>query len=78
MLHNSIVMEQGLAKTGWAAEEARADEESGTESESDGAPDFPSASAFYSLRKRPNPWILVYNRFSSGKTYNAMNALCLT
>ena len=37
--HNPTVMEQRLAKTG--REEARADEESGTESISDEAPDFP-------------------------------------
>ena len=30
-----MIMEEGLAKTGKAAEEARTDEESGTESESD-------------------------------------------
>ena len=31
-LHNPIcIIEQGLATTGWAAEEARADEESGSE-----------------------------------------------
>ena len=77
-LHNPIVMEhweQGLAKTSGAAEEARADEESGTEQESDGAPDSSSGSALGSFRKRPNPWNLVFDKFGSGKTDDAINAL---
>ena len=47
-------MEQGLATTGRAAEEARADglEESGTESESDGSPDSPTSSALGSSSTR--------------------------
>ena len=68
-------MEQGLAKTVRAAEEARADEEKGTESESNGAPDLPSGSALGSLRKRPNPWNPVFDKLCSGKTDDAINAL---
>ena len=72
-----MVMEQGLAKTGLAAGEARADEESGTDSESYWAPDFPSGSesALGSSQKRPNPWILVFDKFGSGKTDDAINAI---
>ena len=46
VLHDPVcIMEEGQATTGRAAEEAIADEESRTESESDGAPDAPSGSA---------------------------------
>ena len=46
MLHNQAVciMAPGQATTGWAAAEARADEERCTESESDAAPDSPTGS----------------------------------
>ena len=48
------IMEQGLATTGGAAEEARADglEESCTESESDGSPDSPTSSSLGSSSTR--------------------------
>ena len=68
-------MEQGLVKTGRAAENPRADEESGTELESDGALDSPTGSALGSCRKRPNPWNLVFEKFGSGKTDDAIIAL---
>ena len=45
------IMEHELATTGGAAEEARADDESGTESESDGAPDYQTSSALGILPK---------------------------
>ena len=67
-------MEPGPATTGEAAEEARQDQESRTESESD-APDYPSGSALPSRSKGPNPWNLVFKKFCSGKTDNAVNAL---
>ena len=62
-----MYMEQGLAKTGGAAEEARA--------KSDGALDFPSGSALGSLWKRQNPTNLVFDKFGSGKTEDAINTL---
>ena len=75
--HNPIVciMEQGLATTGRAAEEARADEESGSESESDGAADSPTGFALGSFRKRKNPWNLIFEKFCSGKTDDSINTL---
>ena len=75
-LHDPVcTMEEGPATTGGAAEEAIADEESRTESESDGAPDAPSGSAPALCRKRPNPWKLVFEKFGSGKTDDAIKAL---
>ena len=78
-LRNPIVciMGHGLAKIGGAAEEARADEEIGTELESDGAPDSPTGSALGSFSKRLNPWNLVFKKVlftESGKTDDAVNA----
>ena len=75
--HNPILLlfVSWLAKTGGASEEARADEESGIEYKSVGAPDFPSGSAFGSFRKRLNPWNVVFDKFGSGKTDDAINAL---
>ena len=76
-LHNPpvCIMEPGLATIGRAAKEARADdlEESGTESDSDGAPDSPTGSALGSSRKRPNSLNLVFEKFGSGKTDNAIH-----
>ena len=76
-LHNPVVciMEQGIATTGRAAEEARADEESGTKTESDGALDSSTGSALGSSHKRQTPWNLVFKKFCSGKTHDTVNAL---
>ena len=68
-------MEQQPATTGGAAKEARGDEESGTESESDEAPDAPSGSAPASCSKRPNPQKLNFEKFGSGKTDDNINTL---
>ena len=66
-LHDSVcIMEEGPATTGGAAEEAIADEDSRTESESDGAPDAPSGSAPASCSKRPNPCQVVFSTRMQG------------
>ena len=49
--------------TGRAAEEAGADEEIGTEQESDGAPDSQTGSVLGSFCKKLNPWNLVLENF---------------
>ena len=53
MLPNPIVciMEEGLSTMGWAAEEARANEKSGTDSESDGATDSPTGGSAQILQQ---------------------------
>ena len=74
-LHDPVcIMEQGPATTGRAVEEARADKDSRTKLESDGASDAPSGSAPASCSQRQNPWKLVFEKFGSGKTDDAVNA----
>ena len=76
-LHNPAVciMDQGLAKTGGIAEDTRADEKSGTELESDGAPELHTGSAQGLSSKRQNPWNLIFQKFGSCETDNAISAL---
>ena len=74
-LKHKTIHDTNRASTGRAAGEARADdsEESGTESDSDGAPDSPTGSALGSSRKRPNSWNLDFEKFGSGKTDNGFH-----
>ena len=81
MLPNPIVciMEEGLSTTGWAAEEARADEKSGIDSESDGATDSQtgwSAQILQQEEKVDHYWQELWCPEDRGEKYILVNHCC--
>ena len=71
----AVLMETAPATTGTAAEEARAECERVTVSESDRESDSASCSALDSAWKRHNLWNLVFEKFGFGKADETIKAL---